>query len=486
MSDLSHLRRAVDTSLSVFLWAHVPVIGLAAFMGGNASHLIALCLTAAALASVATAFRWAAPGAGNTRLTIGVALVGMISTLLAALSGTAWQADMHMYYFAALAILSAYCDRRVILAAAAATAVHHLALNFAVPLMVFPGGASLARVILHAVIVILETASLVWIVGRIQSALSVSEAAMKTAESHRAKLEEAMAAEAAGRQQVEIVRRQTMQKSAADVESGLGDATAGLVEAAGCLSNVAITLSQGAESTALEAGSALQAAATTTWAVQSVAAAVEELTASMNEISAQIHNAAQRAATAKEEVAASSLAAQSMAAEAGRISDVVSLIEAIASRTNLLALNATIEAARAGDAGHGFAVVAGEVKALAMQTAAATKQIQHEIGLLQAGTARSVTSIGSITQAVNAMDQVTVAVASAVEQQQSATQEIARSIGSAADSVEQVKQAIAGVAGATDATRDMANQVIQAGERVNGLSNTISDAASAIVVKLRA
>ena len=59
---------------------------------------------------------------------------------------------------------------------------------------------------------------------------------------------------------------------------------------------------------------------------------------------------------------------------AGRIGDVVKLITDIAEQTNLLALNATIEAARAGESGRGFAVVAQEVKALAAQTAKATKR----------------------------------------------------------------------------------------------------------------
>lgn len=56
------------------------------------------------------------------------------------------------------------------------------------------------------------------------------------------------------------------------------------------------------------------------------------------------------------------------------VTHIVSRIDGIARHTNLLALNATIEAARAGDAGRGFAVVAAEVKKLATDTQAATRE----------------------------------------------------------------------------------------------------------------
>lgn len=56
-----------------------------------------------------------------------------------------------------------------------------------------------------------------------------------------------------------------------------------------------------------------------------------------------------------------------------QLSEIVTTIQNIATRINLLALNAEIEAARAGDAGHGFAVVAGEVKRLAADTRTATE-----------------------------------------------------------------------------------------------------------------
>ncbi|MBT3552698.1 MAG: chemotaxis protein [Rhodospirillaceae bacterium] len=61
--------------------------------------------------------------------------------------------------------------------------------------------------------------------------------------------------------------------------------------------------------------------------------------------------------------------------EVSKIGDVSEEIKAIAGQTNLLALNATIEAARAGDAGKGFTVVAGEVKALSGQTTKATDNV---------------------------------------------------------------------------------------------------------------
>ena len=65
-----------------------------------------------------------------------------------------------------------------------------------------------------------------------------------------------------------------------------------------------------------------------------------------------------------------------------RVAGVAQQINAIARQTNLLALNATIEAARAGEAGRGFSVVAGEVKALALQTSTATDEIAEIVNTL--------------------------------------------------------------------------------------------------------
>src|SRR6201999_3367989 len=115
---------------------------------------------------------------------------------------------------------------------------------------------------------------------------------------------------------------------------------------------------------------------------------------------------------------------ESLATATQRIDGVLTLIQAIAEQTNLLALNATIEAARAGDAGRGFAVVAHEVKALAGQTAKATEEIGQNIGLIQSSTRNAVDAVREIGGAVRGMNEITTAIAGAVNQQDAAPREI--------------------------------------------------------------
>ena len=117
--------------------------------------------------------------------------MGGVSVFAYQLAGHPWQIDMHMYFFAALACLVAYCDYRPILAGTVAVALHHLALNFLLPAAIYPGGADLGRVVLHAVILLMEAGVLIWLSLKLSHLFEAT--AQKTAEAEAANAAEARA-----------------------------------------------------------------------------------------------------------------------------------------------------------------------------------------------------------------------------------------------------------------------------------------------------
>ena len=98
-----------------------------------------------------------------------------------------------------------------------------------------------------------------------------------------------------------------------------------------------------------------------------------------------------------------------------------------------------------GDAGRGFAVVASEVKALSSATQNATEDISQQIGSLRGATAAAVAAVGAICPTLEVVAHVAVSVASAIEEQIAATQEIARNVQQAADRTGEVSRNISGV-----------------------------------------
>lgn len=172
------------------------------------------------------------------------------------------------------------------------------------------------------------------------------------------------------------------------------------------------------------------AAERTSTSIQTTAAAAEELSASVSEISVQVTKSSSIAENAVREVDLATKMVRGLDQESQKIGEVVEMISDIAEQTNLLALNATIEAARAGDAGKGFAVVASEVKNLATQTAKATEQISSMIGTIQGSTGNSVEAIEGIGNVIGEINTMATMIASAVEEQNATTQEIARTASS--------------------------------------------------------
>jgi methyl-accepting chemotaxis protein len=241
----------------------------------------------------------------------------------------------------------------------------------------------------------------------------------------------------------------------------------------GELTETARVVDDAARRTAHGAEAATGAAARAAADVHDVAGAAEELTASIREIAAQVNrtstvvgNAARAADEADRQISA-------LSATAGRIGEVVTLIQSIAARTNLLALNATIEAARAGEAGRGFAVVATEVKNLATQTAQATEEITTRIAAIQSDTGNAVQMIARIAETMVEVDGYTGAIAAAVEEQGTATADISRNITQASDGTRAVGGNIDAVTAAAAATIGSAETVAATSRAVSARSDDL-------------
>jgi methyl-accepting chemotaxis protein len=192
-----------------------------------------------------------------------------------------------------------------------------------------------------------------------------------------------------------------------------------------------------------------EAAIQTSESITLVAAAAEELAASVREITRQVSYASETSQTAMNNVNAIQDDNKMLSAEANNIGEVIQLISDIAAKTNLLALNATVEAARAGEAGKGFAVVAAEVKNLADQTSKATDRISDQIGNIQDATEGVVSKSRDIYRTIEEINEVSAAIAAAVEEQGAATNDISDKVGVVATQSSKVSDRISDIAQAS-------------------------------------
>jgi methyl-accepting chemotaxis protein len=268
-------------------------------------------------------------------------------------------------------------------------------------------------------------------------------------------------------------RKQDMNALADSFEGAVGKIVETVSAASAELEASATSLAETAEHaqklTVTVAGASQEATSN----VNSVSSATEEMASSIHEISRQVQDSARIAGAAVQQAHKTNERINQLASAAGRIGDVVELINTIAGQTNLLALNATIEAARAGEAGRGFAVVASEVKALAEQTAKATGEISQQISGMQAATNESVVAIKEIGTTISQMSEISSAIASAIEQQGAATQEISRNVQQAALGTTRVSSNIAEVQRGASDTGSASTQVLTAARSLSAESSQL-------------
>jgi len=229
-------------------------------------------------------------------------------------------------------------------------------------------------------------------------------------------------------------------------------------------------------------------------AMAEMAATVEDVASSANRTMEEVNKASKQANHGSEIVHETRETIQHLSKEidsagqvinqldehSSNIGAILDVIRGIADQTNLLALNAAIEAARAGEHGRGFSVVADEVRTLASKTQESTSDIQHMIEELQQGTQQAVSvmddsrkeanecleksdsasaALTTITDAVQAINDMSVHIAQAAKEQNTVTHEMHRNIESISGISEQTALGAGQTAEASHEQSNLANQL---------------------------
>ncbi|ARS28561.1 methyl-accepting chemotaxis protein [Sphingomonas sp. KC8] len=426
----------------------------------------------------------------------------------------AWQMDLHMYFFVAMAALAMLCDWRPIAICAAIIAVHHLVLQIFAPGLVFNGTDNAARVPIHALAVLLQFLALAYVTirlrtlildqsaarlesemlaadaeaarGRAEVAQAQSEKALETARAAESRATEAQAAREAAQREAATARKAELMALAAAFENSVSGVTHAVGTEAARLAGAARNLNGLARETGRQAADVASAATQATAAAEAVAASVADLSRSITDIADNVSQQVALGSTAERNSTASDGAVRKLSTQATNIGEFVNMIQAVAAQTNMLALNATIEAARAGDAGRGFAVVAGEVKALATRTENAATEITGLITTVHAGTRQAESALHDVSTAVAALSEASAGISTSIEEQRRTARAIEGNAADTAAGANDMAIRITLVADAASSAQRVSHDVEEAAGALMANATTLEQVTARFIAQLRA
>jgi len=435
----------------------------------------------------------------EARMSLSITAVAMPSLLLFVCKGLAWQTDIHMVFFAALAMTTILCDWKALVAATVTVAVHHLVIGLLLPEWVFIGEGSLPRILFHAVILLGEAGALVWIAASVVKLIDLvstreqqQQVMQKTHDDdRRAQMNELECTVSVFGQSLSDLRKGDL---TAEITNDFPPAYAKLKsnfnEALGELRTLIGSVADSAAMIHTGSGEIAQASEDLARRTESNAAALEETTASLTQIDSRLRasaDAASRTVERADQAIATVDGGRAVADEAveamSRVSDsakgidsVIEGLDKIAFQTRVLAMNAAVEAGRAGDAGRGFAVVADLVSALAMRAEEEAKRAHDQLTMTQ-------TDIVTAVEAVHKVDGALADISGDVSQVHELLVSMATDNQAQSAAITQISTAIGSMDQATQQNAAMVEETSAAARNLESEVNSLSKQASRFKVR---